>query len=159
METGARFHLILMIFLTPISFGAMTLVVWWFITQKDETAQARNVDAIWSRRKMWGDSVCRRLLEGKIDTGMTSEMVRLAWGEPTEIEELENGQTRWNYQHGKKQKRVGSVTFHQGQAVSHYNEQLISSANNTVWIYIAILLILSLVVSAITLAIVFWPVG
>jgi hypothetical protein len=159
METGARFHLIIMIFLTPVSFGAMALVIWWFFTQKTETVQAANVEAIWRNRDVWGEATCRQLLEGKIEPDMTPEMVRLAWGEATETETPGKQHARWIYRRGKKQQIVGTVTFNQNKVVNFDSPQLVAPPTYTVWVYIAILLVLSLVVSAITLAIIFWPAG
>lgn len=49
----------------------------------------------------WGETLCRTLLQGKIDLNMTEEMVILAWGNPTEKEfkqKTRNGERyRWKY--------------------------------------------------------------
>lgn len=42
----------------------------------------------------------RRILQNKIRVGMTKEMTRMAWGEPTEIKNINGGKEQWFYPAG-----------------------------------------------------------
>lgn len=147
METGETVYLILLILLTPISFGAMAAVLYWFITQKSDTEQAGRVDAIWSHRRDWGEGLCRQLINRQLAPQMTPEMVRLAWGQPPDTETHSATEEVWNYVSGK-------VTFSSGQ-VAVFSGEAPKTGRNPVWFYIAILLALALMVSVITLVVIF----
>jgi hypothetical protein len=156
METGATLHIILMIFLTPVSFGAMGLVVWWFFTQQSDNAQAQNVEEIWNHRDKWGEDICRQLIDGTIGLDMSPEMVRLAWGPPSTTRVENDDREQWTYYQRKQKRLIGSVIFDEKRVVEFSASRLNSSPGKTVWIYIALLFGLSLIVSLITLVTIFW---
>ena len=159
METGATLHLVLMIFLTPISFLAMGLVVWWFFSQQSDATQARNAEDIWDHRDSWGEDTCRRLIDGKIEAGMSPEMVRLAWGSPSSNTVNPDSREQWDYYQGKQKKLIGTVTFDENRVVEFSTPRLTSGRGNAVWIYITLLFGLSFAVSLITLVTIFWVGG
>jgi hypothetical protein len=51
-----------------------------------EELERRRVQEILSYSGEWGDDTCQKVVEKKISLGMTSEMVKLAVGEPTSID-------------------------------------------------------------------------
>jgi len=148
MNTGATLHLILMIFLSPLAFGAMAAVVVWFFTQKSDAAQANRVTDIWNRRQEWGEPLCRQLIDRQIAAQMTPAMVKLAWGEPVAINRAAASTEEWRYP-------TGSVTFENGLVAAFTGAPAPPQRNATVWVYIGLLLGLAVIVSIITLIVVF----
>lgn len=153
MSTGETVHFVLMIFLTPISFGVMAAVLVWFFTQKTDSEQASRVERIWSRRAEWSEAVCRQLIDRQISAGMLPEMVQLAWGAPTSIEGAAGAAETWVYQSRRTRSRV---SFKDGRVSAVDGGVPESDRKNTVWLYIALLLALAFVVSVITVVIIFW---
>lgn len=82
----------------------------------EEQAQQRK-DAIWQHESEWGADICRMVDARKLDTGMTQEMVRLAWGYPTTVDEQEktarSSRERWVY--GQPRRGANYVWFVNGR--------------------------------------------
>ena len=70
-----------------------------------ETQRIRNSlnrkAAIFSHLDEWGEATCRLIHDGSIRPEMTAEMVRLAWGDPPNIDQVEvtvqYSKERWVY--------------------------------------------------------------
>jgi len=74
----------------------LVLYVIWFIKQENE----RKAKILWYRGQ-WPEDIIEALLNKQVKIGMTMQMVRLGWGNPTTIEEKEITKTaqkiRWVY--------------------------------------------------------------
>jgi hypothetical protein len=139
-----------MIFLTPISFGVMTAVLIWFFTQKSDAEQAGRVERIWAQREAWGEPVCRKLINHEVFPQMTPEMARLAWGNPDSTEtDPANATEVWLYKNDSR------ITFKNGLVIQVDGTAPATSQKNPVWLYIALLFALAMVISAITLLVIY----
>lgn len=82
-----------------------------------QAAEAARKEAVMAHQSEWGDVTCQTILERDIDLGMTEEMVRLAWGEPTTTEMKEvtvkGSKTRWIY--GVPRKGARYIWFTNGE--------------------------------------------
>jgi hypothetical protein len=145
--TGATLHLVLMIILTPISFGAYFALVWWFFSHQAENSQAKRIDQIWGHRHTWGEPLCRQLIARQIEPGMTPEMVILAWGHPTAVHPLPDGGEKWEYP-------TGQITLHRQQVIATEGNPPGGEGKMNVWRIIAIVLGVALLVCAITLMVI-----
>jgi hypothetical protein len=154
MYTGETVHFVLMVFLTPISFGAFGAVVWWFLRQHNDTAEAGNVEQVWAKRTEWGEATCRRIIDRQVTAGMSPEMVTLAWGQPSRVEPQPGGGEVWRFEPGKKGQPGGEVTFREGVVAEASGQPDGSGSGRTAWLIIAATLVLALVVSVITLVVI-----
>lgn len=96
-DIGSILYLVLFFSLAPFSFLSVIFVIRWFMNPVKELHEAAQVDAIWEQRDVWGEEVCRRLIAAEIEPTMTSEMVRLAWGEPESVTTQDKGHETWHY--------------------------------------------------------------
>ena len=75
------------------------------------------ITKIMSYQDEWGDEICMMISNRQIGLGMTEEMVKMAWGKPTHIEDKELTQnryiTRWIY--GQPRKGAKYVWFTNGK--------------------------------------------
>src|SRR5689334_22211294 len=68
-------------------------------------AHARAHAVWWNRREVvleakdWPPNVKQAIRDGRIENGMTKEMVELAWGRPTAVRPLEAGGEQWVFDH------------------------------------------------------------
>ena len=154
MHTGETLHLVLMILLTPISFGAMGIVVWWYLTQRNDGTEAGNVDQIWNKRDQWGEEICRQLINRQIVAGMSSEMVELAWGSPTNIETRTGGDEAWLYQVPGGGQSAGSVLLRNNIVIQSTGSPAKTGKSSAPWIIITATLVLAVIVSIITLLVI-----
>ena len=121
------------------------------IRQRGETESAERVDRIWQQRDTWGEPLCRQLIEQHVEPEMTPEMVRLAWGEPQAVRQLEPDGEQWLY----NDTATDVVSFKAGRVTIATR----STPKRTLvwgpWPIIFILLSLSTLVSMIALGVVF----
>lgn len=79
--------------------------------------ERERVATILSHKDEWEEDICQSLINRRIGIDMTEEMVRLAWGKPSRIENKEltrRGQkTRWIY--GQPRKGANYVWFTNGK--------------------------------------------
>lgn len=75
--------------------------------------------AILAYKDQWGEDVCRMVLNKKLGTGMTKEMVQLSWGKPKKIDQREvtanSERVRWVY--GQPRKNAQYVYFKDGRVI------------------------------------------
>lgn len=66
-----------------------------------QRAEAIRRKAVLARRAEWGDDVCRLVIRKQVALGMTTDMVRLSWGLPNDIDQIEvtakSTKERWIY--------------------------------------------------------------
>ncbi|MCB0209934.1 MAG: hypothetical protein KDJ52_11415 [Anaerolineae bacterium] len=151
MGTGETVFWILMAVLTPISIGSFAAVVWWMLRPRGEIESAKRVDRIWQQRDIWGEALCRRLIEQHVEPEMTPEMVRLAWGEPQAVRRLETGDEQWLYNDAA----TDIVSFKSGRVTTAMRSTPKRGLVWGPWPIIAILLGISALVSMIALGVVF----
>jgi hypothetical protein len=153
MYTGETVHFVLMVFLTPISFGAMGLVVWWFVRQNNDAAETTNIDQVWAKRGEWGEATCRQIINRQVVAGMSPEMVTLAWGAPAKVEPIPGGET-WLYEAVKNQQTTGTVAFRDNTVVEASGKPAVSGKGLAPWLIIAASLALATIVSMISLVVI-----
>lgn len=153
MYTGETVHFVLMVFLTPISFGAMGLVVWWFLRQHNDATEAGNVEQVWAKRAEWGDTTCRQIINHQVAVGMSPEMVTLAWGSPATVEASPGGET-WLYQAANKQQTTGTVKFRGNAVIEASGKPPAGGKGMAAWLIIAATLALATIVSLIALVVI-----
>ncbi|GAB4425206.1 MAG: hypothetical protein Kow0031_04700 [Anaerolineae bacterium] len=156
MHTGETVHFVLMLFLTPISFGAFGAVVWWFLRQHNDTTEAGNVEQVWAKRTEWGEATCRRIINRQVTAGMSPEMVTLAWGQPSRVEPQPGGGEVWRFEAAQTGQPGGEVVFRQGVVAEASGQPPGSgrSSGRAAWLIIAATLVLALIVSVITLVVI-----
>lgn len=153
MHTGETVHFVLMVFLTPISFGAMGAVVWWFLHQHNDATEAGNVEQVWAKRGEWGEATCRQIINHQVAAGMSPEMVTLAWGAPARVEAIPGGET-WRYEAAKNRRTTGTVAFQDNVVVETSGQPPTRSRGLTPWLIIAATLALATIVSIIALVVI-----
>lgn len=109
MEPSNTIIFIWMVILTPISVGTTLAVAWWFVRRQSDSESGQQVSLIWARRQEWGEATCRELIEGRLQPGMTSEMVRLAWGDPVQVDEHSSDTVVWGYRNGAQVEFAGGA--------------------------------------------------
>jgi hypothetical protein len=142
MTSGSMVYTIWIFFLTPISFGVMAVVTWWFIKRWQEKPPDRTT-LIWQHHSNWGETLCRQLIAYQLDVGMTAEMVTLSWGQPARIAETPKGQI-WHYP-GLTENTPAHVTLKDGLVIGVEGQPKTASTELNPYLIIAFLLGLSAV--------------
>lgn len=90
--------------------GGFIFVIFTYITYLErKKKEEKRIDEINRHKGEWGYEICKMIINKEIAIDMNEDMVRLAWGEPTTIEQKEitktGLKTRWIYgvpRHGAK---------------------------------------------------------
>jgi hypothetical protein len=64
------------------------------------SSQMNRIDRNRDLYETWPLEVRQSVLDGKVEPGMNSDMVRVAWGEPTEVNTSQSGDEIWVYSKG-----------------------------------------------------------
>ena len=156
MQQGEIVFWIFMIVLTPVSVGSFVAVIWWIARPRRETESAERTDHIWEQRDVWGETICRQLLDRQVEPDMTPEMVRLAWGDPQSVRQPEPGVEQWLYDDAPPEKVTDYVLFKAGRVTTAAKSTSNSWLTWGPWPIIIISLGISILVSMIAIGVVFF---
>lgn len=156
MQQGETVFWIFMIVLTPISVGSFLAVMWWMARPRGEAESAERIDCIWRQRDIWGEAICRQLIDHQVEPGMTPEMVRLAWGDPQSIRQPKPDVEQWLYDDAPPETTTNYVSFKAGQVTTATKAMGKPLLTWGPWPIIAILLGISVLVSLIAVGVVFF---
>lgn len=78
--------------------------------------ERRRKELIRNNVSLWGQDVCDALLAKRVRIGMTPEMVMLAWGKPSKIDEKETTakSEKYRYVYGRPRKGANYIWFKNG---------------------------------------------
>jgi hypothetical protein len=87
----------------------------WMIANKINPYKPATIN-IMNRYRDWGADNCQRLLQQKVEAGMTCEMVEAAYGKPPVIDERESTarDERYRYVYGRPRRDATYVWFKNG---------------------------------------------
>src|SRR5689334_15740641 len=84
------------------------------LAEKARQREERRKAAVLKNRVTWGDEVCKAIIAKKVAPHMTPEMVILAWGEPSSIDQKEitaRGKTKERWVYGTPRRGANYVYF------------------------------------------------
>jgi hypothetical protein len=79
--------------------GLRTAIPYSLLTSNEGIKKVYTASEALAMRKKYNENNYRRILQNKVRVGMTKEMTRLAWGEPTEIKQSGKNEI-WSYPAG-----------------------------------------------------------
>lgn len=154
MDVGETVFWTLMAILTPLSFVSFGLVAWWMVRQRGSDSDTDRIEAIWQKRALWSEDVCRQLIDRKIAAGMGPEMVELAWGKPRMVQPVTAGE-QWSYSDASLGQAGNYVVFKDRQVVEVAGQPPQPRSRWGPWSVIVISLGISLLVTVIALVVVY----